>query len=96
MGGFNFQEGYILDWIFVDEAGSVKGSCSTDSYAVNQEENFSRQVSYNLSLKPGWNLIKYEISKLFTDREGKTYPMDESYSSLSRTPEDFMFVFVPE
>lgn len=96
MGSFTFTEGYILDWVFVDQAASVRGSCATESYAVNQEEKYTRTTSYDLALRPGWNLIKYEISGLFSDRDGKTYPGEERYLTLSDLPADLKYVFFPE
>lgn len=43
-----------------------------------------------------WNLIKYEISEIFTDEGGKTYPVKESITSISELPSDLQYVFLPE
>lgn len=67
-----------------------------DSYPVNGDQMYTRNTSYNLDLKPGWNLIKYEISEIFTDEGGKTYPVRESYTSISELPSDLQYVFLPE
>jgi hypothetical protein len=96
LGAFNFKKGYFVDWLYIEEAGSVKGSCTTESYAVNQEENYSRTTHYEISLQPGWNLIKYEILDLFTDRDGKTYPMEERFVSLTEAPADMKFIFMAD
>ena len=96
MGAFAFKKGYFLDWIYIDESGSVSGSCSTESYAVNQEEKYSRTTHYNISMKPGWNLVKYEILDLFSDRDGKTYPSEERFVSLEELPPDMEYIFFPE
>lgn len=96
MGAFTFKKGYFVDWLYIEEAGSVKGSCTTDAYAVNQEEEYSRTTHYEISLQPGWNLIKYEIMDLFTDREGRTYPSEERFISLGEVPSDMKFIFIQE
>ena len=44
----------------------------------------------------GWNHIKNEISEIFTDEGGKTYPVKESYTSISEAPSDLQYVFLPE
>jgi hypothetical protein len=96
MGGFTFKKGYFLDWIYIDEPGSVSGSCTTESYAVNQEEKYARTTHYDISMKPGWNLVKYEILDLFSDRDGKTYPSEERFVSLDELPADMEYIFFPE
>jgi len=44
----------------------------------------------------GWNLITYEISEIFTDEGGKTYPVKESITSISEVPSGMQYVFIPE
>ncbi|MGB5507768.1 hypothetical protein [Robiginitalea sp.] len=96
LGAYEHQTGYAVDWYYVDKPGVAKGDCSMESYPVNGDQMYTRNTSYNLDLKPGWNLIKYEISEIFTDEGGKRYPVQESYTSILELPSDMQFVFLPE
>ena len=96
LGSYNFKEGYSLDWYFVEKEASVKGTCSMDSYAVNQEEMYTHTVHYDLDFKPGWNLVKYEIEEVFTDRDGKTYIKSDRYSIIPEIPSEIEFHFFPK
>jgi hypothetical protein len=57
------DEGYILSWAYVDEACSIKanenwkGDLSNTGNPLLIETN----VTYDLSFKPGWNLVKTEV-----------------------------------
>lgn len=96
LGAYEHQTGFAVDWYYVDKPGVAKGDCAMDSYPVHGEQMYTRSTSYNLDLKPGWNLIKYEISEIFTDEGGKRYPVRESYTSISEIPSEMQFVFLPE
>ena len=96
LGSYENTVGYAVDWYYVDKPGVAKGECSVDSYPVNGDEMYTRNTSYNLDLKPGWNLVKYEISEIFTDEGGKTYPVKESITSISEVPSGLQYVFIPE
>ncbi len=93
VGSYNFQKGYYIDWYFVDEAGSVKGRCEEEAYALNQKEIYPRNTTYNVELKPGWNMVKYEITEIFTDNEGHTYPQETVYTTLDALPENTQYIF---
>ena len=96
LGSYKNTVGYAVDWYYVDKPGVAKGECSVDSYPVNGDEMYTRNTTYNLDLKPGWNLVKYEISEIFTDEGGKTYPVKESITSISEAPSGLQYVFIPE
>jgi len=57
------DEGYLLSWVYVDEACAIKanenwkGDLSNTGTPLLVETN----VTYDLSFKPGWNLVKTEI-----------------------------------
>jgi len=93
---YKFKPGYFLEWYFVEEPGSVKGECSMESYAVNQKDLYTKTTVYNLDLKKGWNIIKYEIQEVYTDGEGNSYPMKDSYSTIDSIPEEVRFIFMED
>jgi hypothetical protein len=96
MEPYKFKPGYFLEWHFVEEPASVKGTCSSEAYAMNVEELYTATMEYDLDFKKGWNIVKYEIMEVFTDREGNSYPMKEKYSVLGEMPADVQFIFLPE
>ena len=57
------DEGYLLSWVYVDEACAIKanenwkGDLSNTGSPLLVETN----VTYDLSFKPGWNLVKTEV-----------------------------------
>ncbi len=57
------DEGYLLSWVYVDEACAIKanenwkGDLSNTGTPLIVETN----VTYNLSFKQGWNLVKTEV-----------------------------------
>lgn len=93
---YKFQPGYLLEWYYVDQDGSVKGNCEMESYAVNQKDIYTRTTTYDLELKKGWNIVKYEIEEVYTDGEGNSYPMKDSYNVLDKMPGDVQFVFLED
>ena len=95
LGEYIFTEGYNLDWYYLDEAGSVKGTCSVNSGTLSGEM-YERKINYDLNFKKGWNLVKYEVESVFSDKDGKTYIKQENYITISEMPEGVEFVFLPE
>lgn len=58
------DEGYIISWVYLDEAASMKGAEETkntirrDGTKTIEAEN---TVVYDLDYMPGWNLVKTEV-----------------------------------
>jgi hypothetical protein len=96
MEPYKFIPGYFLEWHFVEEPASVRGTCSSDAYAMNAEELYTATMEYALDFKKGWNIVKYEILEVFTDREGNSYPKKEKYTVLGEMPADVQFIFMPD
>jgi hypothetical protein len=92
-GQFKANEGYQLDWLYFEEEASVKGSCSLE-FLPNDEEKFNQVSDYDLEFKPGWNLVKYEILEVFTDRDGKQYIQHERSTVIDEVPEDVQICFI--
>lgn len=93
-GQFNVKKGYQLDWQYVESDASVKGSCSLEFYPGTDEPPFTQTSSYDLEFKPGWNLVKYEIQEVFTDKNGKEYIMKDHSMVLDSLPEDVQIIFL--
>ncbi len=93
---YKFKPGYFLEWHFVEQPGSVKGMCSMESYAVNQKDLYTKTTTYDLDFKKGWNIVKYEIQEVYTDGEGNSYPMNDSYTVLDKMPGDVQFIFMED
>ena len=96
MQPYIFKPGYSLEWYYVEQDASVKGTCNMESYAVNQKDLYTQSTSYDLDLKKGWNLIRYEIHEVYTDGEGNSYPMQDSYTTLTAMPSGVQFVFLED
>lgn len=91
-----FKTGYFVDWYYVEKPATIKGTCSMESYAINQEEMYTSTQEYDLEFQPGWNMVKYEIETVFEDRDGKSYPQNERYTTLTKVPADMKFIFMPD
>ncbi|MBO0330435.1 hypothetical protein [[Muricauda] lutisoli] len=96
IGTYAFTPGYYVDWYFVDRPGAVKGNCKQKAYALNQEEFYEKNTTYNLEFKEGWNIVKYEIKKVFKDKEGKTYPQEIEYITLPEIPKNITYSFIKD
>ncbi|MGB5437618.1 MAG: hypothetical protein WBM98_17115 [Maribacter sp.] len=92
-GQYNAIPGYFLDWFYFAEPSSVFGECTTESYAVNQEETYKAITEYQLEFKAGWNLVQYEIAEIFTDKEGLTYALRTNYKTLDKLPEGVQYIY---
>jgi hypothetical protein len=94
---FQYQKepktGYMIDWYYVEKAAKVGGSCITVNATGNGDETYKRKVTLNLNLHPGWNLVQYEISKVFTGKSGDKFIQNASYSSLDKVPEDVKYIY---
>lgn len=92
-GQYNDTPGYFLDWFYFAEPSSVIGACTTESYAVNQEETYTATTEYQLDFKAGWNLVQYEVTDIFTDKEGLTYALKINYKTLGKLPEGVQYIY---
>lgn len=57
------DEGYLISWVYVDEACSIKANENWKGDLSNTGTPLlvETEVTYNLSFKRGWNLVKTEI-----------------------------------
>ena len=92
-GQYKKKMGYFLDWFYFAEPSSVIGECTTESYAVNQDETYMAITDYQLDFKAGWNLVQYEIAEIFTDKEGLTYALKTNYKTLDTLPDGVQYIY---
>lgn len=88
--------GYYLQWYFVAEAASAKGECIVLNYTGNDEEHYDKVTVTNLELQKGWNIIKYEITEVFTDVNGETVPSKMVISTIPQVPIDIQWITVTQ
>lgn len=85
--------GYMLDWYYVEKAAKVNGDCTTRMSTGEAGETYDRNIKIELNFEPGWNLVKYEISKVFTGKAGDKFIQKANYSSLEKVPEDVKYIY---
>jgi hypothetical protein len=93
-GQKNSVKGYYLQWFYVEETASVNGECIVQRYTGNDEENYNDVTITNLELKKGWNIIKFTIAEVFTDKNGHVTPSKMEVSNISELPDDIQWVKV--
>ncbi len=94
------DEGYIISWVYLDEAASMKGTEETkntirrDGTKTIEAEN---TVVYDLDYKPGWNLVKTEvIGKYDLEHErglNASWFKKHEHTVIENTPSDAAYFF---
>ncbi|WP_111309956.1 hypothetical protein [Confluentibacter sediminis] len=93
-GEKNSAKGYYLQWFFLEEEASAKAECTMPTYTGNDDENYNNVTILNLKLQKGWNIIKYDITEVFTDTNGKIIPSKTEIISIDSLPDDVQWVVV--
>jgi hypothetical protein len=93
------DEGYILSWVYVDEACGIKanenwkGDLSNTGTPLLVETN----VSYNLSFNTGWNLVKTEVIGTYefpkAPEEDRSRYKKHVHTSIPSIPYDATYFF---
>ncbi|MCM4161346.1 hypothetical protein FHG64_08470 [Antarcticibacterium flavum] len=86
--------GYYLEWLFMEEEGFANGKCVTPTYTGNDSESYEDTYLVDVKLQKGWNMIKYEITDVFTSKTGKTYPSKTLVSRVENLPEDIQWLAI--
>lgn len=92
----NLVKGYYLQWFFVENEASAIGECVIPTYTGNDDENYNNTTVVNLKLQKGWNIIKYDITEIFTDANNKSYASKTEISTVAELPNDVKWVRVIE
>ena len=93
------DEGYILSWVYVDEACAIKanenwsGDLSNTGTPIMVETN----VVYDLKFSPGWNMVKTEVIGTYEfpnapDEDRSRYKKHE-HTSTASIPNDATYFF---
>ncbi len=93
------DEGYILSWVFAEEACTMianeswKGDLSNTGTPLLVETH----VTYNLSFKPGWNLVKTEVIGRYdfpnAPEEDRSRYKKHVHTIVPTIPEDATYYF---
>jgi len=91
----NDQTGYFVDWYYFEKPAKVKGSCEVKTYTLTQKEEdvYEATTTYDMDIKPGWNLVKYSNDDLHIDSQGKKYVKHKSYTTLNEMPKGVKFIY---
>lgn len=91
-GQGDIAKGYYLRWFFAEDTATVKGAFSIPVYTGNDDENYTDTTFYDIELQKGWNIIKYNITEIFTTQTGKTVLSKMEVTSIYEMPEDVMWL----
>ena len=87
-GEKGISPGYYLRWIFIEDPASATGECKTPTYTGKDDERYEDTFQYYVKLEKGCNMLKYDISEIFTAQTSKTYPSKTLVRSLPEVPVD--------
>ncbi|MDW5290221.1 hypothetical protein [Formosa sp. PL04] len=93
------DEGYILSWVFVDEACAIKANENWIGDLSNTGNPLvvETQVVYNLNFNPGWNLVKTEVIGTYefpsAPEEDRSRYKKHEHTSISSIPIDATYYF---
>lgn len=93
------DEGYILSWVYAEEACAIKanenwsGDLSNTGTPLPVETN----VTYDLNFKPGWNLVKTEIIGTYefpnAPEEDRSRYKKHEHTIVNSIPKDATYFF---
>ena len=93
------DEGYILSWVYVDEACAIKanenwsGDLSNTGTPIMVETN----VVYNLDFNPGWNMVKTEVIGTYefpnAPEEDRSRYKKHKHTTIASVPNDATYFF---
>ena len=95
-GEENSGTGKYIEWTYLDEPATVKGTCINTTFTQAQNESFKASENYSLELKKGWNLIEYHITEVFEDSSGKIYPKTTKIQRIENAPSEINWYFSSE
>lgn len=90
----NAVKGYYLQWYFAEDSATAKGECAVPTYTGNGDENYNNVTITNLELQKGWNIIKYNITEVFTDANEKTTFSKMEITRIAELPTDVLWTTI--
>ena len=86
--------GAWMQWVHVDQAATVVAECVQTTYTDPEATDaYPQTTQYNLTLAPGWNLLRFSITSLHADPTGRNHPRLTEVEALSAAPEDAQWYF---
>lgn len=82
-----YPTGFMIDYYYVAEPAKVNGECAVETYTISGEL-YLNLTKYKLDLKPGWNIVKFEVAEIFTDNTGMTHPAKINFVTEEILPQD--------
>lgn len=95
-GQKNMSKGYHVNWFYSEGEATAKGECSVENFTYVEDESFMRIMKYDISLKKGWNIVIYEVEKVFESADGKVYDAVAREYVVDELPDDVQWVFEPK
>ena len=94
------DEGYLISWVYLDKAASMKGTEKTKNKVRRDGTNTveaENTVVYDLDYKPGWNFVKTEvIGKYDLEHErnlNASWFKRHEHRVISKVPKDASYYF---
>jgi len=91
------EKGWFYYFIYVNKPVSIEGTTNfTSLFSNTSDESFESSWSYDLEMKPGWNIIKQEVTDLTTSEEAK-YTADSGVkvSTVESLPSQINWISIP-
>lgn len=89
--GKNDAAGSYLIWVYANREATYNGTCKVNNFADG--DTIQSQKSFDLNLKQGWNLSRFEIEEVFIDKAGYTYPIKTKISTVDKYPGEIQWFF---
>ena len=86
--------GAWMQWIHVDQAARVTADCVETTYTDPEATDaYPKTIQYDMTLAPGWNLLRFSITSLHADPTGRNHPRLTEVEALAAAPEDAQWFF---
>ncbi len=88
--------GFYLDWVYVEKAASVRGSCSMLTMTDHENEEINVSTTYDLNFNQGWNIVVYSIDEVFKSASERVFLTKMTVSTSDFLPENTRIFLVNE
>ena len=87
-------KGFYAEWIFVEKASSVKGTCSLLTMTGHDSEELDVVTTYDLNFEEGWNLMLFTIEEVFNSASEKVFVAKTKITTAQFIPEDLKWFVI--